>query len=146
MKRIGILAMGLILGALVLCVVHQDAKAQGTVNGPQFYTIRGYVKDTLQGVSAHTADTLKLAQSSAKYTRIKVVPRNGSSDTLTAITGGRTGGIYLFETASKDTSIGFYKGANLKIPSTVVLSDTNDILLLWYDGTFWRQLSSSANH
>ena len=146
MKSIGILLVA--LAALILCAA-PGVDAQSRVYATYFQINPTYQNIGLDSVRASAADTLRLART--KHTYIGVRARTGQSgsviDTLTALSGGLAGQLYIFRTASKDSAVCFLKGTtNLRVSATVVLSDTNDVLALWYDGAIYKQVFSSSNH
>ena len=147
MKSIGILLVA--LAALILCAAPGVQAQGGKVYGTYFQINSTYTNIGLDSVRASAADTLRLART--KHTYIGVRARTGQSgsviDTLTALSGGVAGQLYIFRTASKDSGVCFLKGTtNLRVSATVVLSDTNDVLALWYDVAIYKQVFSSSNH
>ena len=132
-----------VLAVLVLCAA--QLSAQGTVNGPQMYRLKGSVTKAIDSVALGTADTLRLA--STKYSVVLVRGRSGTTDSITAITGGIAGGEYWFIPVADDTTITVIKGGHIYLgAANRVLDSFKDVLKLYYDGTDWFEVGFFNNN
>ena len=100
---------------------------------------------TLAVPSALTGvDTLALG--TTKYTWIKIRGASGATDSVTTITGGVSGAIYLFSAVADDTTIVLIDGSNLKLTGNITLDALTDRVLLQYDGTDYIMVAGAAGN
>lgn len=94
--------------------------------------------------SGFATDTLRLA--STQYSWIKVRGRSGTTDSVKYITGGLSYGVYVFSAAADDTTIVLIDGGNLKLSGSLTLDALTDMVMLFFDGTNFRQLTAVVSN
>ena len=71
---------------------------------------------------------------------------DAATDDLDTILGGVEGDILLLRAAHDDRSIVIKDGTgNILMPADMTLDNTEDIELLYYDGTNWLEITGSSN-
>lgn len=91
-----------------------------------------------------TADTLKLVSSA--YSWIKIRGKSGSTDSVTWITGGVSGQLYIFSAVADDTTIHINDGGNIKASAQIVLDALTDRITFFFDGTNFIQIAPVSNN